>query len=192
MKWDVFSLAIQNFDKDIAEFDADRGRGVPALRTCVLVRETDGNEALGSFYSALARRHHHGCEDVDDGDVIVAALEDAGLPSDRYRDAVATGETFDRLVADHHALVERTRAFGVPAIVLDGGGGPAIFGPVISNPTDDDETAVDLWRHVSWLTRYDNFSELKRDRTVDPELELYQQRVDEAEAKRAAEGERES
>jgi hypothetical protein len=27
-----------------------------------------------------------------------------------------------------------------------------------------DEDAVDLWRHVSCLARYDNFAELKRDR----------------------------
>jgi hypothetical protein len=31
-------------------------------------------------------------------------------------------------------------------------------------PTD--EEAVELWRHVSWLVRYENFSELKRDRTL--------------------------
>ncbi len=34
-----------------------------------------------------------------------------------------------------------------------------------------DEDAVELFRHVSWLTRYENFSELKRDRTIDPPLE---------------------
>nr|MBA2437248.1 hypothetical protein [Acidimicrobiia bacterium] len=57
------------------------------------------------------------------------------------------------------------RSFGVPTIVLDGGEGPAIFGPVVSEvPTD--EEAVELWRHVSWLARYENFSELKRDRTL--------------------------
>ncbi|CAN5818380.1 hypothetical protein BH23ACT1_BH23ACT1_07770 [soil metagenome] len=29
-----------------------------------------------------------------------------------------------------------------------------------------DRVAEELWRHVSWLARYENFSELKRDRTL--------------------------
>jgi hypothetical protein len=33
-----------------------------------------------------------------------------------------------------------------------------------------DEDAVDLWRHVSWLARYDNFAELKRDRIKSADL----------------------
>jgi hypothetical protein len=58
----------------------------------------------------------------------------------------------------------------VPTIRLDGGRGPAIFGPVISNPPADGAEAATLWEHVSWLVRYENFSELKRDRTVTPDL----------------------
>jgi hypothetical protein len=69
------------------------------------------------------------------------------------------------LEAEHHALVACTRSFGVPTIVLDGGDGPAIFGPVISEvPSDED--ALALWHHVSWLVRYEAFAELKRDRTA--------------------------
>jgi hypothetical protein len=79
--------------------------------------------------------------------------------------AWADPTTADRVAEDHRALSECTRSFGVPTIVLDGGEGPAIFGPVVSEvPTD--EEAVELWRHVSWLVRYENFSELKRDRTL--------------------------
>jgi hypothetical protein len=33
-----------------------------------------------------------------------------------------------------------------------------------------DEDAVALWRHVSWLVRYGNFSEVKRDRLSLPDL----------------------
>jgi hypothetical protein len=46
---------------------------------------------------------------------------------------------------------------------------PAIFGPVISEvPTDAD--AVELWLPASWLVRYANFSELKRDRVAAPRV----------------------
>jgi hypothetical protein len=35
-------------------------------------------------------------------------------------------------------------------------------------PSGDE--AVELFRHVVWLTRYENFSELKRDRVELPDL----------------------
>ena len=60
-------------------------------------------------------------------------------------------------------------AFGVPTIVLDDGTGPAIFGPVVSELPSDEDT-VSLWQHLSWLTRYTNFAELKRGRAVPPDL----------------------
>jgi protein-disulfide isomerase-like protein with CxxC motif len=172
----VFSLAIENHDGDIADLDFESARGVAALRTCVLVRDKDGNDALGRFYNALGAARHHSGLDLDDRQVIRDALSAAGLPSERLRDALNDRGTFDRLLADHEALVERTAAFGVPAIVLDGGDGPAIFGPVISNPTTDPDEARALWQHVSWLVRYENFSELKRDRLVEPDLESTRQR----------------
>ena len=73
-------------------------------------------------------------------------------------------------MADQRALMERTRSFGVPTIALDGDGA-AIFGPVISRVPTSDEEAVELFRHVVWLVRYENFSELKRERTEPPDLE---------------------
>ena len=171
----MFSLAVQNHEGDMADFDNEGGNGVAALRTCVVVRDRDGNDALGRLYTALASAKHNRVQDLHDHDVIRTALTDAGLPADRLDEALADHATFDRLVADHCALVERTAAFGVPAIVLDGGDGPAIFGPVISNPTTSDDEARALWEHTSWLTRYENFSELKRDRIIDPDLESSRQ-----------------
>jgi hypothetical protein len=66
--------------------------------------------------------------------------------------------------------VRETKAFGVPTIRLDGGTGPALFGPVLSElPKDDD--AVELLEHFVWLARYENFSEFKRDRMVTLDVE---------------------
>mgnify|MGYP006285063647 CR=1 FL=1 len=77
------------------------------------------------------------------------------------------------MLREHLDLVNNTASFGVPTIRLDGGSGPAIFGPVISNPPTSDDDAVNLWRSVSWLIRYENFSELKRNRLIDPDLEAF-------------------
>lgn len=92
-----------------------------------------------------------------------------GLGEELVDRALADESTWQAVVKDHSFLVERTRSFGVPTIVLDGGDGPAIFGPVISELPSDEE-AIELWRHVSWLARYENFSELKRGRSVPVDL----------------------
>ncbi len=63
----------------------------------------------------------------------------------------------------------------MPTIVLDGGEGPAIFGPVITEPPANDADAVELFRHVVWLARYPGFAELKRDRDALPDLESVRQ-----------------
>ena len=93
-----------------------------------------------------------------------------------------TRATWDAVVAEHRSVVDEVGAFGVPTIRLDDGFGPAIFGPVISRVPGDDE-AVELWRHVLWLTRSDNFWELKRQRGADPDLEGVRVRKAEREAR---------
>jgi hypothetical protein len=124
-----------------------QARSGPALRTATLIRQRKGGAAIGPFYTALGK-----------------SIWEQSPPGVGWCDeALSDPGTWEAVLDEHHGLIERTRSFGVPTIVLDGGGGPAIFGPVISElPSDED--AVDLWRHVSWLARYDNFAELKRDR----------------------------
>ncbi len=167
--WAVFSLELVNAGSEESRLKG-HARSARGLRTTVAVRDEAGNDAAGRFYAALGAAIHERGEAADDPAVVTAALEEAGLPAALLDKALDDEQTWETVCAEHHALVESTRSFGVPTIVLDGGDGPAIFGPVISNvPTDED--AVELWRHVAWLTRYENFSELKRDRTVDPDLE---------------------
>ncbi len=167
--WAVFSLEIVNAgsEESVAKGHAHAAR---SLRTVIAVREAEGAAAVGRYYAAIGAAVHERGEAVEDPQVVAAALTAAGLDPGLADKAMADEGTWAQVQAEHHALVERTRSFGVPTIVLDGGDGPAIFGPVISEvPTDAD--AVELFRHVAWLTRYENFSELKRDRTIEPDLE---------------------
>ena len=173
LDWGVFSLEIVNADDDSVV--RDTGRAAPALRVTVLVRDRHGAAAVDRFYGALGDRIHQRGEEVSDPATVTGALDDAGLDASLLEEALADGSTWDQVEAEHRDLVERTRSFGVPTIVLDGGKGPAIFGPVISHVPDDDD-AVELFRHVSWLARYENFSELKRDRTIDLDLESIRRR----------------
>jgi protein-disulfide isomerase-like protein with CxxC motif len=168
LSWGIFSLELTNADDpDAVGTDA---RAAAALRTVVVVRDVEGEAAVGRFYAALGEAIHERGEAPDDPSVLQDALEAAGLPGALLDKACSDAATWERVKAEHHALVDRTRSFGVPTIVLDGGEGPAIFGPVISE-VPDAETGRELWRHVSWLARYENFSELKRDRTTAPDLE---------------------
>jgi protein-disulfide isomerase-like protein with CxxC motif len=173
VSWGLFSLEVVNFDKPIAEFDAARSVAAPSQRTLVAVRDAEGQAAAGRFYAAIGTRYFDLEQDLAAASTIQGALTDAGLATDYYDRALADWGTWDTVLAEHLDLVDNTASFGVPTIRLDGGTGPVIFGPVISNPPSNDDDAVALWQHVSWLIRYPEFSELKRNRTIDPDLVYY-------------------
>jgi predicted DsbA family dithiol-disulfide isomerase len=174
--WGVFCLELQNFTKPIDAFDPGRSTSAPSLRTMVAVRDAIGEPAAGSFYEALGHRYFELEQPLQDPTTIEGALADAGIDTGWYNAALADDSTWEVVLDEHLRLCDETRSFGVPTIRLDAGTGAAIFGPVISNPTASDAEAVELWEHVSWLVRYENFSELKRDRTIDPDLQYYRSR----------------
>jgi predicted DsbA family dithiol-disulfide isomerase len=169
LDWGLFSLEVVNV-KDGDDPHELQARSGPALRTAVLIRERKGGAAIGPFYSALGRSiWEQSPPEADMATAVRGALTEVGLDAEWCDEALSDPATWESVLDEHHDLISRTRSFGVPTIVLDAGTGPAIFGPVISElPSDAD--AVELWRHVSWLARYDNFSELKRERINPPDL----------------------
>jgi protein-disulfide isomerase-like protein with CxxC motif len=174
LDWGLFSLELQNAGKEPEELARAHARSERALRTAVAVRDVAGRKAVGAFYKAVGERVHEQGEALDDPATVKAALTDAGLDPALCEKAWADPSTAERVAGEHRELCEQTRSFGVPTIVLDGGDGPAIFGPVITEvPSDHD--AEELWRHVSWLARHDSFAELKRDRVASPDLESVRQ-----------------
>jgi 2-hydroxychromene-2-carboxylate isomerase len=168
--WAVFSLEVVNLEegKDPLAIEAVSG---PSLRTALLLRDTVGPEAVGRFYKAFGEKVWEQAPPVkvDDLDAIRASLTEIGADPGLLDEALADDSLWPRVVAEHQGLVDRTGAFGVPTIVLDGGEGNAIFGPVIST-IPDDATAVELWQHTAWLTRHGDFAELKRGRVSLPDL----------------------
>lgn len=168
VEWRVFSLAVANRGDEArvrSETDA-----APALRTAVLLRERRGDAAVGRFYEALGSTIHERRESADSAEVIDAALRTAGEDPAVRSDAMADPETWMAVLREHDAAVSEQHVFGVPTLVLDHGGGPAMFGPVVCELPSNDEEARTLWQHVSWLMRYDNFAELKRDRPRRPDF----------------------
>ena len=179
--WRVFSLELINGGDETIEA-AGGYRAASALRTAVAVGAELGPDAVGRFYHALDERVWERAGDLGAPETVPGALADAGLDRSLFDSALADPTTWERVVAGHRAVVDEIGAFGVPTIRLDAGEGPGIFGPVISR-VPDEGVAVEMWRHVVWLVRSDNFWELKRNRAVDPDLEGYRVRKAEREAR---------
>ncbi|MBV8301958.1 MAG: DsbA family protein [Candidatus Dormibacteraeota bacterium] len=165
--WSVFSLDIVN-QRDGAAAPPDSG-GAPALRTALVVRQSHGERAVGAFYEALGTAVHIDRRTVDDPSVIEDALRSAGSDPGTLRRAMADAATWEAVKAEHDSAVNDKGAFGVPTIALDGGDGPAIFGPIVCD-LPDDESARELWSHVRWLIANDSFAELKRGRPRRPDF----------------------
>ena len=184
LDWGLFSLEVVNLEagKDPRELVA---RSAPALRTATLIRRRQGSKAIGPLYTAIGRQTWESAPpEADMATAVRTALTEVGSDPALCDEAMADASTWDEVLDEHRSFVERTRSFGVPTIVLDGGDGLAIFGPVISElPADAD--AVELWGHVSWLARYGNFAELKRDRVRLPDLPAVEWRQRQREAAQA-------
>jgi protein-disulfide isomerase-like protein with CxxC motif len=174
--WGLFSLELQNAGHETGTLAASHARSRLALSTAVAVRHIAGPDAVGAFYAAIGRRIHEDGEPLEDRATTLAALEEAGLAAQLLPDAGDGDALADRVAEEHRQLVENTRSFGVPTMVLDAGEGPAIFGPVLTEPPETDEETLELFDHVVWLARYENFSELKRKRVHRPQLESVRRR----------------
>ena len=169
LDWGIFSLEVVNLPpgKDARELDARSG---PALRTALAIRDRHGSRAIGPFYAALGKRIWDQPPPPDDMvGAVRESVQEAGLSPSLVDDVMADRSTWDAVLKEHGALVEKNASFGVPTLALDDGTGPSIFGPVIS-VLPNDEDAIALWRHTLWLMRYGNFAELKRNRLGRPDL----------------------
>lgn len=171
LSWGLFSLELQNAGDEPEDLAEAHARSKLALATAVAVRDEAGSDGVGEYYGAIGRRVHEEGEPLDDPDTVKGALDDAALDPGLADRAAAGPAHADRVAVEHRQLVERTRSFGVPTLVLDGGDGPAIFGPVLTEPPTTDVEAVELLRHVVWLARHPAFAELKRERDRLPDLE---------------------
>jgi Mycothiol-dependent nitroreductase Rv2466c len=171
LSWGLYCLELANLpaDGDVAGLGFT-ARSATALRTAAAIGATGGSAGIGRFYQALGKRVWETSEPAGDRDEAVReSAEEIGCSRDLLDQAMADPGTWADVVAQHRGLIEDKGGIGVPTLVLDGGDGPAIFGPVISHLPDDEE-AVRVWQHVRWLARQDNFFELKTHRPVQPDV----------------------
>jgi predicted DsbA family dithiol-disulfide isomerase len=171
LDWGLYCLEVANLPEGGDPVPlGTTARSATALRTAAAIQQQAGSLAIGQFYKALGRRVWETSEPAADRDLAVReSAQEIGFDAAILDQAMADPSTWQEVLRQHRFLVEEKGGIGVPTVVLDGGAGPALFGPVISHlPNDAD--AVEIWRHVSWLARYDNFYELKRHRTSQPDV----------------------
>jgi predicted DsbA family dithiol-disulfide isomerase len=171
LTWGLYCLEVANLPEGADPIPlGTTARSATALRTAAAIYAAEGSDAVGRFYKALGERVWETSDPASDRDLAVReSAEEAGFDREIFDRAMADPGTWEEVLRQHYSLSKDKSGIGVPSLVLDAGEGPAIFGPVVSHLPDDAE-AVDIWRHVLWLTRYDNFFELKRHRTNQPDV----------------------
>jgi len=164
VRWHVMSLAYLNQDRELPEnYRKMMDTAWGPVRVCIAAEQAHGNEALLPLYNALGERRHHQKQEFT-REVIVAALEEAGLPAE-LADAAESTEYDEALKASHHQGMDQVGyEVGTPVISVNG---VAFFGPVVS-PIPRGQDAAKLWDGVLAVASTDGFFELKRTRTREP------------------------
>jgi 2-hydroxychromene-2-carboxylate isomerase len=170
LDWRFFSLGIVNLKPGEADGPQPVGYSGPALQMLALARRQGGKELVAKLYTELGRLIHHEGRRLSEDQgpaVIEAAMTAAGMdPADRAAHAT-DHDLWQTVVADHRSAVLSCEAFGVPTLILDGGRGPSLFGPVVTAVPDDDE-ALELLQDVVRMARRPYLLELKREREGHP------------------------
>lgn len=174
VRWHVMSLSVLNEDKadELPEEYRDLLREAWApVRVCVAAEQKYGNKVLGPLYTALGTRFHPRGEGQS-REVLVAALEDAGLPAGLAAAADST-EYDDAVRASHQEGISLVgQDVGTPVIGVPGEDGSRIgfFGPVVT-PAPKGEAAARLWDGTLMVASTPGFYEIKRSRDAGPEFD---------------------
>jgi DSBA-like thioredoxin domain len=92
--------------------------GVLALQWGLAVRDELPERFPAVHLALFAARHDHG-RDLNDPEVLAAAVASAGVDPGEVLKLVATGGPVAALAADHTWAVDTSRVFGVPTFVTD-------------------------------------------------------------------------
>lgn len=169
IRWRTYSLAIKNENIDIPEEYRPLMRTtLGTLRVVEAVWAAHGDEPIGRLYTEIGTRFH--LQENRTLDAVADALEAAGL--DRAFVEAADDEKWDTEI--RASMADATEHVGddvgVPILVFsDGETTKGTSGPIMSPSATGDE-ALAIWDAVVALVFAPCFFELKRTRTVGPQL----------------------
>ena len=167
VRWHVMSLAYLNAGRDELPEGYKKFLAMAwgPVRVVAAAERAHGTEVLLPLYTALGTRRHVGGAAMD-RDLIVAALDDVGLPAG-LADATDTDAYDEAIKASHHLGMDQVGTdVGTPVIAV---GGMAFFGPVVT-PAPEGEAAGNLWDGVLLVAGTPGFYELKRTRDAAPDF----------------------
>src|SRR4051794_29320781 len=126
VRFHIMSLSVLNEGREVPEkYRAAMVEGWASVRVCIAAEQQHGPEALRRLYIAMATRIHHDKAGLG-RDMILAALDDAGLPAE-LADAGDTTAYDTALRASHAAGMEPVGAeVGTPVIHVPGPGDESI------------------------------------------------------------------
>jgi 2-hydroxychromene-2-carboxylate isomerase len=163
--WRSYSLLVKNGDAIPEQYRDGVKVGLKALRVVEAARAKEGDEPIGDLYLQLGARIHH------DGDQMLSGIADAVTSAGLDPTLVAA---FEDESWDEAVIASTTKGrelvgedVGVPIIVAPGR--TPFFGPVMT-PMATGEQALALWDALALLGTVDVAYEIKRSRSVGPEV----------------------
>lgn len=144
--WDVdfvpFSLSQVHVEEgEPAAWDREdptEASGILALQVGVAVRDLSPERFPDAHLALFAARHDEG-EDINDEQVLRAALESAGVDPDPVFEEVASGRPLEALQREHEEASAKHEVWGVPTFITRD---RAVFVRLAERPDGNGENAV--------------------------------------------------
>jgi DSBA-like thioredoxin domain len=131
--------------------------GVLALQWGLAVRDELPDRFPDVHLALFAARHDHG-RDLNDPEVLAAAVASAGVDPDEVGKLVAGGRPAASLADDHRWAVDGSRAFGVPTFITDR---RAVFIRLMERPADPQAAVATLERVLAMVEDWPDLNEFK-------------------------------
>ena len=157
--WKFLSLEYINTHRPGGHVRESHVTARDGFKLMTLARREHGDEAVDKLYLALGQARHDRKENLGDREVLLRALDEAGLERGLLDRALAD-ETLAAEFEQEQVHISSLGGFGVPTIVI--AGCDLMFGPVI-NPVATGEEAGEMWDHTEYYIRRQDFFELKRE-----------------------------
>ncbi len=139
----------------------EKARGLLALEAGVVVRDRFPDRFRAAHVALFAARHDQG-KDISDPDVVRAALESVGVPSDEVFAEIEKGWPLETVRTEHEKAVSGHEVFGVPTFIAND---DAVFVRFMTRPGDDAARARSvIERAVDLLQDHPELNEFKHTR----------------------------
>jgi hypothetical protein len=156
----AFSLSqvhLEEGEAPVWEPGAEPRSGVLALQWGLAVRDELPERFPEVHLALFAARHDQG-NDLNDPEVLAAAVASAGVDPDEVAKLVAGGGPAAALAADHTWAVDTSRVFGVPTFVTDQ---RAVFVRLMGRPDTPAAARATLDRVLAMVEDWPDLNEFK-------------------------------